>query len=129
MAKPKKHKDCDIYISPGKWPLYKTRRILFAVSIFMFVFDAGLVAAFDGSMRNNAVASLIWSVVFAGLQFADRRKAHWGWMYIALLSSVFFLLAAFFAFATECFFMRYIWMGQFVFSCGVVFLLLRKKNG
>ena len=124
-----KSKNYDIYISPGKWYLYKTRRVLFALSVVLFVLNMIVIASFEESMRRTAIISIILSVLFGVVQFIDNRKVHWDWFYIIVLSAIFLLFSALFAFATELFFMRYIWLGELVFFCVLVPLLLRKKIG
>ena len=115
-----KSKNYDIYISPGKWYLYKTRRVLFALSVVLFVLNMIVIASFEESMRRTAIISIILSVLFGVVQFIDNRKVHWDWFYIIVLSAIFLLFSALFAFATELFFMRYIWLGELVFFCVLV---------
>ena len=124
-----KSKNYDIYISPGKWYLYKTRRVLFALSVVLFVLNMIIIAGFDEPMRRTAIISIILSTLFGVVQFVDNRKVHWDWFYIIVMSAIFLLFSALFAFATELFFMRYIWLGELVFFCVLVPLLLRKKIG
>lgn len=129
MGKSKKRKNYDSNISPGKSYLYKTRRILFALSVSTFIINVGVIAGFDESMRKSAVISILLSVIFSIVQFIDNRKTNWGWLYIIVLSSLFLLFSAIYAFATELLFMRYIWAVEFIFFCGLFLLLLRKKKG
>ena len=129
MGKSNKHKNYDIYISPGKWYLYKTRRILFALSVAFFILNMSIIAGFDQSMRKDAIISIILSTLFGVVQFVDKHKVHWDWFYIIVLCAMFLLFSAFSAFATELIFMRYIWLGELVFFCAFVPLLLRKKKG
>ena len=126
MGKPKNY---DIYISPGKWYLYKTRRVLFALSVVFFILNMIIIASFDEPMRKIAIISIVLSALFGVVQFVDNRKVHWDWFYTIVLSAIFLLFSALFAFATELFFMRYIWLGELVFFCVLVPLLLRKKIG
>lgn len=108
--------------------MYITRRILFALSIVAFVLNLSLIAVFDESMRKNALITILWSAVFAVVQLLDKRKAHWEWLYIVVLCTIFFLLSAFVAFATELMILRYIWVGEFVLFLGFILLLLGKKK-
>ena len=124
-----KSKNYDIYISPGKWYLYKARRVLFALSVMLFILNMIIIASFDEPMRKVAIISIVLSALFGVIQFVDNRKVHWDWFYIIVLSAIFLLFSALFAFATELFFMRYIWLGELVFFCVLVPLLLRKKIG
>ena len=123
-----KSKNYDIYISPGKWYLYKTRRMLFALSVVLFVLNMIVIASFEESMRRTAIISIILSVLFGVVQFIDNRKVHWDWFYIIVLSAIFLLFSALFVFATELFFMRYVWLGELVFFCVLVPVLLCKKR-
>ena len=127
MGRSNKRKNYDIYISPGKWYMFKTRRILFALSIVAFVLNLSLIAVFDESMRKDALIEILWSAVFAVVQLLDKRKAHWEWLYIIVLCTIFFLFSAFAAFATELIIVRYIWVGEFVLFLGSVLLLRKKK--
>ena len=132
MAKPKKHKNYDIYISPGKWYLYKTRRILFVFSVMFFILNMSIIAVFDESIGKNAIILIVLSTLFGIVQFVDNRKAQWDWPYIIVLCAMFLLFSAFSAFSafvTELIFMRYVWLGELVFFCVFVLLLLRKKKG
>ena len=124
-----KSKNYDIYISPGKWYLYKTRRVLFALSVVFFILNMIIIASFDEPMRKIAIISIVLSALFGVVQFVDNRKVHWDWFYIIVLSAIFLLFSALFVFATELFFMRYIWLGELVFFFVLVPLLLRKKIG
>ena len=124
-----KSKNLDIYISPGKRYLYKTRRTLFALSVVFFILNMIIIASFDESMRKIAIISIVLSVLFGVVQFVDNRKVHWDWFYIIVFSAIFLLFSAFFAFATELIFMRYIWLGELVFFSVLIPLLLRKKIG
>ena len=108
--------------------MYKTRRSLFTLSIVAFVLNLSLIAVFDESMRKNALIEILWTTFFAIVQFVDKRKAHWDWLYIIVLSTIFLLFSAFAAFATELMIVRYIWAGEFVLFLGFILLLLRKKN-
>ena len=128
MGRSKKQKNYDIYISPGKWHTYHTRRILFALSIVSFVLNLVLIAVFDETMRKKALIAILWSAIFAILQFVDQRKAHWDWFYIIVLSTIFLLFSAFAVFATELIFVKYIWAGELVLFLGLILLLLRKKK-
>lgn len=128
MGRSKKQKNYDIYISPGKWYTYHTRRILFALSIVTFVLNLVLIAVFDETMRKKALIAILWSAIFAILQFVDQRKAHWDWFYIIALSTIFLLFSAFAVFATELIFVKYIWAGELVLFLGLILLLLRKKK-
>ena len=128
MGKSNNHKNYAIYISPGKRYLYKTRRILFALSVAFFVLNMSIIAVFDESMRKTAIISIILSALFGVVQFVDNRKAHWDWFYIIVLCAIFLLLSAFSAFATELIFMRYIWLSELVFFCVIAPLLLLKKR-
>ena len=128
MGRSNKQKNYDIYISPGKWYMYKTRRSLFALSIVAFVLNLSLIAVFDESMRMNALIAILWTTIFAIVQFVDKRKAHWDWLYIIVLSTIFLLFSAFAAFATELMIVRYIWAGEFILFLGFILLLLRKKK-
>ena len=123
-----KSKNYDIYISPGKWYLYKTRRVLFVLSVVFFILNMIVVAVFDESMRRIAIISIILSALFGIVQFIDNRKAHWDWWYIIGLCAIFFLFSAFSSFATELIFMRYIWLSEFVIFCVFSTLLLCKKK-
>lgn len=129
MGKSKKQKNYDSCISPGKSYLYKTRKSLFALSVSAFIINVGIIAVFDESMRKSAVIAILLSAIFFVVQFIDNRKTHWGWLYIILLSTLFLLFSAIFAFATELLFMRYIWVIEFVFFCGLFVQLLRRKKG
>ena len=122
-----KSKNYDIYISPGKWYLYKTRRVLFALSVVFFILNMIIIASFDEPMRKIAIISIVLSALFGIVQFVDNRKVHWDWFYIIVLSAIFLLFSALFAFATELFFMRYIWLGELISFFVVVFLLHKKK--
>ena len=124
-----KSKNYDIYISPGKWYLYKTRRVLVALSVVFFILNMIVIAGFDESMRRIAIISIILSALFGIIQFIDNRKVHWDWFYIIVLSAIFLLFSALFAFATEVIFMRYVWLGELVFFSVLIPLLLRKKIG
>ena len=124
-----KSKNYDIYISPGKWYLYKTRRVLFALSVVFFILNMIVIAGFDEPMRRTAIISIILSALLGIVQFIDNRKVHWDWFYIIVLSAIFLLFSALFAFATELIFMRYIWLGELVFFSVLIPLLLRKKIG
>lgn len=128
MKKSKKQKNYDICISPGKRYLYKTRIILFLLSMLSFILNMALIAGFDESMRKNALISILLSAIFTILQLVDDRKAHWDWLYIIVLSSMFLFLSAFSVFATHLIFMRFIWAGEFVAFCGFTLFLLRKKK-
>ena len=128
MGRSKKQKNYDIYISPGKWYTYHTRRILFALSIVTFILNLVLIAVFDETMRKKALIAILWSAIFAILQFVDQRKAHWDWFYIIVLSTIFLLFSAFAVFATELIFVKYIWAGELVLFLGLILLLLRKKK-
>ena len=108
--------------------MYKTRRILFALSIVAFVLNLSLIAVFDESMRKNALITILWSAVFAVVQLLDKRKAHWEWLYIIVLCTIFFLLSAFVAFATELMIVRYIWVGEFVLFLGFFFCCWVRKS-
>ena len=125
MGKPKNY---DIYISPGKWYLYKTRRVLFALSVVFFILNMIIIASFDEPMRKIAIISIVLSALFGVVQFVDNRKVHWDWFYIIVLCALFLLWSAFGVFATELIFMRYIWLGELVFFCALVPLLLCKKR-
>ena len=125
MGKSKNH---DIYISPGKWYLYKARRVLFALSVMLFILNMIIIASFDEPMRKIAIISIVLSALFSVIQFVDNRKVHWDWFYIIILCALFFLFSAFNAFATELIFMRYVWLGELVFFCAPVPLLLCKKR-
>lgn len=129
MGKSKKHKNYDIYISPGKRYLYKTRKILFVISVMSFILNMSIVAGFEESMRKTAIISIVLSTLFGVVQFVDNRKASWDWLYIIVLCAIFLLFSAFSVFAAELIFMRYIWLGELVFFCVFVLLLLRKKKG
>ena len=124
-----KSKNYDVYISPGKWYLYKTRRVLFVLSVVSFILNMIVIAGFDESMRRTAIISIILSALFGIVQFIDNRKVHWGWFYIIALCAIFLLFSAFSVFATELIFMRYIWLSELVFFCVLIPLLLRKKIG
>ena len=124
-----KSKNYDIYISPGKWYLYKTRRVLFALSVVFFILNMIVIAGFDEPMRRTAIISIILSALLGIVQFIDNRKVHWDWFYIIVLSAIFLLFSALFAFATELIFMRYVWLGELVFFSVLIPLLLRKKIG
>ena len=124
-----KSKNYDIYISPGKWYLYKARRVLFALSVMLFILNMIIIASFDEPMRKIAIISIVLSALFGVIQFVDNSKVHWDLFYIIILCALFFLFSAFNAFATELIFMRYVWLGELVFFCVFVLLLLRKKKG
>ena len=79
-------------------------------------------------MRKKALIAILWSAIFAILQFVDQRKAHWEWFYIIVLSTIFLLFSAIMVFATELIFIRYIWAGELALFLGLILLLLRKKN-
>ena len=123
-----KSKNYDIYISPGKWYLYKTRRVLFALSVVFFILNMIVIAGFDESMRRTAIISIILSALFGVVQFIDNCKVHWDWFYIIVLSAIFLMFSALFAFATELIFMRYVWLGELVFFCALVPALLCNKR-
>ena len=123
-----KSKNDDIYISPGKWYLYKARRVLFALSVMLFILNMIIIASFDEPMRKIAIISIVLSALFGVIQFVDNSKVHWDWFYIIILCVLFFLFSAFNAFATELIFMRYVWLGELVFFCALVPLLLCKKR-
>ena len=123
-----KSKNYDIYISPEKWYLYKARRVLFALSVMLFILNMIIIASFDEPMRKNAIISIVLSALFGVIQFVDNCKVHWDWFYIIILCALFFLFSAFNAFATELIFMRYVWLGELVFFCALVPLLLCKKR-
>ena len=129
MGKSKKQKNYDIYISPGKWHLYKTRKILFVLSVMFFALNMSIIAGFDESMRKTAIIAIVLTTLFSIVQFVDNRKVHWDWLYIIVLCVLLLAFSAFAAFATELIFMRYIWLGELVFFCVPVLLLLRKKKG
>ena len=95
MGKSNKHKNYDIYISLGKWYLYKTRRILFALSVAFFILNMSIIAGFDESMRKTAIISITLSTLFGVVQFVDNRKVHWDWFYIIVLCAIFLLFSAF----------------------------------
>lgn len=128
MRKSSRQKNYDTSVSPGKGYLYKTRRLLFGLSLLTCIINLSLLAGFDESMGKIAIFFLVLSALFAIVQFLDHRKAHWSWPYIIVLSAIFLLLPAFGVFTTEVFFMRYVWTGEVVFYCGFTFLLLRKKK-
>ena len=123
-----KSKNYDIYISPGKRYLYRARRVLFTVSVVFFVLNMSIIAGFDESMRKTAIISIVLSTLFGAVQLADNRKVHWNWTYIIVLCAIFLLISALFAFVTELVFMRYIWLGELVFFCVFVLLILHKKR-
>ena len=123
-----KSKNYDIYISPGKWYLYKARRVLFALSVMLFILNMIIIASFDEPMRKIAIISIVLSALFGVIQFVDNCKVHWDLFYIIILCALFFLFSAFNAFATELIFMRYVWLGELVFFCAPVPLLLCKKR-
>ena len=123
-----KSKNYDIYISPGKWYLYKTRRVLFALSVVFFILNMIIIASFDEPMRKIAIISIVLSALFGVVQFVDNRKVHWDWFYIIILCALFSLFSAFSAFATELIFMRYVWLGELLFFCVLVPVLLCKKR-
>ena len=129
MAKPKKHKNYDIYISPGKQYLYKTRRMLFVLSVIFFILNMSIIAGFGESMRKTAIISIVLSTLFGVVQLVDNRKASWDWSYIIVLSILFLLFSAFVIFATELILMRFIWVGELIAFCGFILLMLRKKKG
>ena len=124
-----KSKNYDIYISPRKKYLYRARRVLFILSVVLFVLNMSIIAGLDESMRKTAIILIILSTLFGVVQFVDNRKVHWDWLYIIVMCAMFLLFSAFAAFATELIFMRYIWLGELVFFCVLVPLLLRKKIG
>ena len=128
MGKSKNQKNYDVYISPGKRYLYKTRRILFLLSIIAFILNMSIIAAFDESLRKTAIISIVLSALFGVVQFVDTRKVHWDWLYIIVLSALFLIFSAFSAFATKLIFMRYVWSGEFILLCGLMLLLLCKKK-
>lgn len=128
MGKSKQYKNYDTYISPGKRYLYKTRRMLFALSGLCFILNMSIIAGFDESVRKTAIISIVLSTLFGTVQLADNRKVHWNWIYIIVLCAIFLLVSALFAFVTELVFMRYIWLGELVFFCVFVLLILRKKR-
>ena len=123
-----KSKNYAIYISPGKWYLYKAQRVLFALSVMLFILNMIIIASFDEPMRKIAIISIVLSALFGVTQFVDNRKVHWDLFYIIILCALFFLFSAFNAFATELIFMRYVWLGELVFFCALVPLLLCKKR-
>ena len=88
-----KSKNYDIYISPGKWYLYKARRVLFVLSVVLFILNMLVIAGFDESMRRNAIISIILSALFGVVQFIDNCKVHWDWFYIIVLCGIFLLCA------------------------------------
>ena len=124
-----KSKNYDIYISPGKWYLYKAQRVLFALSVMLFILNMIIIASFDEPMRKIAIISIVLSALFGIVQFVDNRKVHWDWFSIIVLCAMFLLFSAFSAFATDLIFVRYIWLGELAFFCVFVPLLLRKKKG
>ena len=124
----KSKKNYDSYISSGKRYLYKTRAIVFLLSIITFVLNLSIIAVFDYSMRKSAIIFILLSSLFTIVQLVDNRKVHWSWFYIIVLSAMFLMFSTFSVFVTELIFMRYIWMGELVFTCGFIFLLLRKKK-
>ncbi|MBQ8354613.1 MAG: hypothetical protein IJY40_03175 [Oscillospiraceae bacterium] len=93
-----------------------------------FVLNLVLIAVFDETMRKKALIAILWSAIFAILQFVDQRKAHWDWFYIIVLSTIFLLFSAFAVFATELIFVKCIWAGELVLFLGLILLLLRKKK-
>jgi len=129
MGKSKKKKNYDLYISPGKWYLYKTRRMLFVLSVMFFILNMSIIAGFEESMRKNSITSIVLSVLFGVVQFVDNRKVQWDWLYIIVLCAMFFVFSASFALKSELVFMRYVWLGELVFCCVFALLLLRKKKG
>ena len=128
MGRSKKHKNYDIYISPGKWYLYKGRRILFCVSIVTFILNMSLIAGFDESMRKTALISILLSAIFAIVQFVDNRKVHWDWPYIIILCAIFHFFSALSVFSSELLFMRYIWAGELILFSVFIGLSLYKKT-
>ena len=128
MRKSKKKKNYDIYISPAKRRLYRTRKILFTVSIMTLILNESIIAVCDASMMKNALSIILLSILFAVIQFVDDRKANWEWGYIIFLSALSFLLSALSVFTSELLFMIYMWVGELVFFLGITLLLLRKKN-
>jgi ABC-type polysaccharide/polyol phosphate export permease len=88
-----------------------------------------IIAVFDESIGKNAIILIVLSTLFGIVQFIDNRKAQWDWPYIIVLCAMFLLFSAFSAFVTELIFMRYVWLGELVFFCVFVLLLLRKKKG
>ena len=124
-----KTKNYDTYVSPGKRYLYKSRIVLFAFAIVLFVLNMIIIAGVDESMRGNAIIAIVLSALFGIGQFIDNRKVHWTWFYIIILCAMLLLFSAFAVFATELFFMRYVWQGELVFFCVLIPLLLRKKKG
>ena len=90
-----KSKNYDIYISPGKWYLYKTRRVLFALSVVFFILNMIIIASFDEPMRKIAIISIVLSALFGVVQFVDNCKVHWDWFYIIILCALFSLFSAF----------------------------------
>ena len=83
-----------------------------------------IIASFDEPMRKIAIISIVLSALFGVVQFVDNRKVHWDWFYIIILCALFSLFSAFRAFATELIFMRYVWLGELVFFCVLVPVLL-----
>ena len=128
MRKSKKKKNYDIYISPAKRRLYRTRKILFTVSIMTLILNESIIAVCDASMMKNDLSIILLSILFAVIQFVDDRKANWEWGYIIFLSALSFLLSALSVFTSELLFMIYMWVGELVFFLGITLLLLRKKN-
>ncbi len=123
-----KSKNYAIYISPGKRYLYRARRVLFTLSVVFFVLNMSIIAGLDESMRKTAIISIILSTLLGVVQLVDNRKVNWTWGYVIVLCALFLLFSAFGAFATALIFMRYIWLGELVFFCVFVLLILRKKK-
>ena len=127
MGKSNRHKNYDIYVSPGKRYLYKKRKMLFVLSVAFFILNMCIIAGFDETLRKTAIVSILWTVIFGIIQLVDNRKVHWDWGYIIVLCAIFLLFSAFASFATALIFMRYIWFGELVFYFVFSLLLCKRK--
>ena len=117
----------DSCISSGKRYSYKTRAILFALTMISFVLNLSIIAIFDDTLRKVATLLILPSLLLAVVQFVDNRKSHWTWTYIIILCATFFLLSTVAVFVTELTFIKYVWIVELVVICGFVFTLLKKK--
>ena len=128
MRKSKKRKNYDIYISPGKRYLYRTRKILFLLSMTFFILNMSIIAVLVTSMKKTALISILLSSVFTVLQLVDNRKANWDWSYIIFLCVMFHFVSGLCAFFAELFFMGYIWAGELILISVFIGLSLYKRD-
>lgn len=128
MGRSKQSKNYDIYISPGKRYLYRTRKILFVLSVLTFVLNMSIIAVFDTLMRKDTLISLALSLLFGIIQLVDNRKANWEWHYIIILCAVLHFFSAISVFSADLLFMRYIWVGELILFSGFIGLSLYKNK-